>query len=118
MKSYGGKALTNRLKSECEKYIADHIEEIKYELFKEIVQDDFRQAEAVMLYALSKHGYGKVRLQRIHEWVNAMVNLPEFNGKPFTCTDCMFHVKQKYGIDLDDVEVRFESKEDFDRRKA
>ena len=50
MKSYGGKALTNRLKNECEKYIAEHLEKIK-----EIVEDDFRQAEAAMLYALSMH---------------------------------------------------------------
>ena len=52
MKSFGGRASVNRVKKECDKYVADNLNSIKYDLFCEIVQDDFRQAEAVMLYAL------------------------------------------------------------------
>lgn len=116
MKSFGGIATKNKLKQECEQYVAEHLDEIRYELFAEIVQDNFRQAEAMFLYALSLHGFGEQRLQRIHKWFKDLTEWRDFDGKPFTCTDCMEHMRKKYGIDFDSVNVKFESKEHYDRR--
>lgn len=116
MKSFGGIATKNKLKQECERYVAEHLDEIRYELFKEIVQDDFRQAEAGMLWMLSLHGYKEKRLKLLHKWFKQLTEFPEFDGKPFTFTDCMKLLNEKYGIDFDEVKVKFESKESYDRR--
>ena len=39
MKSFGGRASVNRVKQECDKYVAENLNSIKYDLFCEIVQD-------------------------------------------------------------------------------
>lgn len=116
MRSYGGKATTNRVKRECDKYVQKNIDDIRYELFKDIVQDDFRQAEAVLLYCLTLHGYGTKRIQRMHEWFLAILKMPDLLGKTPTSQDCMKYLNEKYGIDFSEVNVRFESKEQYDKK--
>lgn len=116
MKSFGGRASVSRVKKECDRYVAENLDAIKYELFQEIVQDDFRQAEAVMLYALSLHGYGTERLQRIHKWFKEIVEMPDILGKTPQCQDCMALLRERHEIDFDEVVVRFESREQYDKK--
>lgn len=116
MKSFGGRASVNRVKQECDKYVAENLNSIKYDLFKEIVQDDFRQAEAVMLYALMLHGYGTTRLQRVHEWFKEIVNMPDILDKTPHCTDCQKVLTERHGINFDEIVVRFENREQFEKK--
>ena len=116
MKSYGGRATINRVKQECERFVAENLDSIKYDLFCEIVQDDFRQAEAVLLYAMSMHGYGTARLQRMHEWFKAAVDMPDIIGKTPHCLDCQKLLTEKHGIDFGEITVRYESREQFEKR--
>ena len=116
MKSFGGRSSINRVKKECEKYVADHLDSIKYDLFCEITQENFQQAEAVMLYALMLHGYGTKRLQRVHEWMKEIMEMPEILGKAPTCADCQKVLTERHGINFDEVTVRVESREQFERR--
>lgn len=118
MKSFGGRATVNRVKQECDKYVADNLNSIKYDLFCEIVQDDFRQAEAVMLYALKMHGYGTTRLQRVHEWFKAVVDMPDIMGKTPHCIDCQKVLTERCGINFDEITVRFESREQYDKKES
>lgn len=108
----------NRVKQECDKYVADNLNSIKYDLFCEIVQDDFRQAEAVMLYALKMHGYGTTRLQRVHEWFKAVVDMPDIMGKTPHCIDCQKLLTERCGIDFDEITVRFESREQYEKKES
>jgi hypothetical protein len=116
LKSFGGRATVNRVKQECDKYVADNLNSIKYDLFCEIVQDDFRQAEAVMLYALMLHGYGTKRLQRVHKWMKEVMEMPEILGKTPTCADCQKVLTERHGINFDEITVRVESREQFEKR--
>lgn len=118
MKSYGGRATINRVKQECDKYVADNLNAIKYDLFCEIVQDDFRQAEAVMLCALMLHGYGTTRLQRAHEWFKEIIEMPDILGKTPHCLDCQNLLTERHGINFDEIVVRFESKEQYDQKES
>lgn len=118
MKSFGGRASVNRVKKECDKYVAENLNSIKYDLFCEIVQDDFRQAEAVMLYALSLHGYGTTRLQRVHEWFKDVVDMPDIMGKTPQCTDCQKMLTERHGIDFNEITVKFESREQYDKKES
>ena len=116
MKSFGGRSSINRVKKECEKYVADHLDSIKYDLFCEITQENFQQAEAVMLYALMLHGYGTKRLQRVHKWMKEVMEMPEILGKTPTCADCQKVLTERHGIRFDEITVRVESREQFERR--
>lgn len=116
MKSFGGRSSINRVKKECDKYVAENLNAIKYELFCEIVQDNFRQAEAVMLYALMLHGYGTKRLQRVHEWFKEIVEMPDVLGKTPQCLDCQKLLTERHGIDFGEITVRFESRDEFERK--
>lgn len=116
MKSFGGRATVKRVKQECDKYVAENLDAIKYELFREITQENFQQAEAVMLYALMLHGYGTKRLQRVHEWVKAIMEMPEILGKTPTCADCQNVLSERHGIRFDEITVRVESREQYEKR--
>lgn len=116
MKSFGGRATVNRVKQECDKYVAENLDAIKYELFREITQENFQQAEAVMLYALMLHGYGTKRLHRVHEWVKEIMEMPEILGKSPTCADCQKVLTERHGILFDEITVRVESREQFEKR--
>ena len=127
MKSYGGRATANKtkreceayakqLKKECDKYVQKNLDDIRFEIFKEVVQDDFQQAEAVMLYALSLHGFGSKRLQRVHEWVMAVLSMKNPLGKTPTSQDCMKYLKEMYDIDCRECTVEFEDKEHYDKK--
>lgn len=71
-----------------------------------------------MLYALSLHGYGTARLQRIHEWFLEIVNMPDIMGKTPCCADCMKLLTERHGINFDEVVVRFESREQYDKKES
>ena len=116
MKSFGGRSSINRVKKECEKYVADHLDSIKYDLFCEITQENFQQAEAVMLYALMLHGYGTKRLQRVHKQIKEVMEMPEILGKTPTCADCQKLLTELHGINFNEITVRFESRDEFDRK--
>ena len=116
MKSFGGRASISRVKRECDKYVADNLNSIKYDLFCEIVQDDFRQAEAVMIYALMMHGYGTTRLQRVHEWFKAVVDMPDIMGKTPHCIHCQKLLTERHNINFDEITVKFESREEFEKK--
>lgn len=118
MKSFGGRAFVKRVKQECDKYVAENINRIKYDLFCEIVQDDFRQAEAVMLYALMLHGYGTTRLQRVHKWFKEITEMPDMLGKTPHCQDCQKLLTERHGINFDEISVRFESREQFEQKES
>lgn len=116
MKSFGGRASVNRVKRECDRYVAENMNSIKYELFCELVQDDFRQAEAVMLYALMLHGYDTPRLQQVHGWFREIIEMPDMLGRTPQCLDCQKLLTERHGIHFDEITVRFESREEFERK--
>lgn len=118
MKSLTGRSFVNRAKLECDRYVAENINAIKYELFCEVVQDDFRQAEAMMLYALMLHGFGTKRLQRIHGWFKDVVDFPEILGRAPSAEDCMKLLTEKHGINFEEITVRYESREHYDKKES
>lgn len=118
MKSFGGRASVNRVKHECDRYVVENLNSIKYDLFCEIAQENFQQAEAVMLYALMMHGYGTKRLQRVHEWFKEIVNMPDIMGKTPNCIDCQKLLTERHGIDFEEITVRFESREQYEKKES
>lgn len=116
MKSFGGRASVNRIKKECSKYVNQNLNDIKYQLFAEVVQDNFRQAYAIILFALYMNGYRSKRIKDIHRWVLVALNTREIMGKQITAESCMKFMKYKFGIDFDEIKVNVESKQEFDKR--
>lgn len=116
MKSFGGRASINRVLKECTKYVEQNMNDIKYQLFTEVVQENFRQAYAIVLFSLYMNGYRKKRIEDIHQWVLRTLNTREILGKAPTAVNCMEFMTEKYGIDFNEIKVNVESKEDFDKR--
>ena len=108
MRSFGGVATKNRIKHECDRYVAENLEEIRYQLFCEVAQDDIRQAEAVFLWAMSLHGYGTKRLQQMHRWFVDALQMPNIMGQTPAATDCMELLADRHGIDFAETIVRLD----------
>lgn len=114
--AYQGSAGQRKAVKAAEKYMVEQYNELRYSAFKENAEDMTKQIEAAMLYALSRHGYGAKRLQEIHGWFKEVLELPNVFGKPVNADAVMKTVRDKYGIDLDEIRVRIESHEDFEKK--
>lgn len=82
-------------------------EEMRCEAFKQNKDDITRQAVAVMIFALSMHGYGEKRLNRVFEWFLEFLDFPEVFGKKLT-TAVAEKKCEELGIDLNRVHVEVE----------
>lgn len=79
-----------------------------YAAVQEAAPEIMAQAIAVMLFALSKHGYGVKRLNDFYDWYCAMMDTPtEMLGKTPKAMDVMSFMSSKYGMDFERVKPKF-----------
>lgn len=112
MKSLGKNTLRHRAEQEVKKVY----DELYYEAFRESAPETMRQTLAVVLYALSLHGYGEKRLKQVLEWTQAVLRLSGFLGKSCRCTDCAELLKKRYDIDLSGITPNIETWEEYRKK--
>lgn len=94
------KAIRDKVQEEYQKY--------KDEVYRQVMEDVIPQVLAIVLLTLSQDfGFGEKRLRKVISGMKSyfkLMNTEIFNRK-ITTLDCLKHLKDKYGIDLD-KEVR------------
>lgn len=113
MKALGHKVMTRRIENETKKYLTQEYNKLAYDAVRAQAPELMRQTEAMILYALSQHGYGEKRLNEIHKWFLDITKMPDLLGKTPKCSDCMKYLTDKFGIDFSEVNPRMETYEEF-----
>ncbi len=94
-------------------------ERIAYDALAYAAPKIVSQTEAMILCALSKHGYGAKRLKEFHDWFKAIAEMPaDIFGKKVTTENCEEYLAKKYGLDIRDVRINFPTWEQYDAQDA
>lgn len=117
MKANSRKTQKSKIDNECAKYINSHYEEAMYYAVAENAHYITQQAEAMLLLVLQKRGFGAKRLQEVHKEFCGLISMPDVFGKQPQAEDCMTLMREKYGIDFDEVKPRFMSYEEYKQAK-
>lgn len=104
MKSNYATVSVSKLDKEIQKGVMKELEAYKDEVYEKIQLDVFDQALAVCLYALELNGWRGIRLCRFIQQVDDACHLLTENvmGKQITTRDILAHMKECYGIDLNE----------------
>lgn len=115
MRSISKRTLQARAEREVRKYAKEYEEEIAFEIYKRTTTDTVRQTEALVLYALSLHGYGGERLRRVHAWVVEALSMGEMMGRKADTGQVQRYIAEKYGIDFEEtvIDLAKEKKEAY-----
>ena len=123
MKTLGKRMIQHKINSKVLKQLEDDVnkqlnrerERIAYEALAAAMPDTVKQVEAMMLlYALSKHGYGAKRLNDFHKWFCEISRLPSnIMGKSIDTRDVINYVRNKYGINFDETSISFPTFEQY-----
>lgn len=113
MRTLSKRLMGNKVKMETDRYLEEKYDELCYGALVAFSPNIIKQTEAILLYALSKHGYGEKRLNEIHSWFKSMVDMPDFAGKEPKCTDALKFMHEKYNINFDDIIPRMMTFEEF-----
>lgn len=82
-------------------------EQMRDEIYQVALADGAKQGVAICLIALEKMlGWRKKRLERVVENVDEILSWPDVFGKDVTGDDAISHLKNEYGIDLDELNMR------------
>lgn len=94
-------------------------ERIAYDALAYATPETVRQTEAMILCALSKHGYGAKRLKQFHDWFKEITEMPaSIFGKQVTTGSCEEYLKKKYDLDLHNIKVNFPTWEEYDAQET
>lgn len=113
MRSFTSSAIVRKAQAEIDKQLEEKRLEIAYNALTANAPSIARSTEALVLYALSLNGYGKKRIQQIHEWVCGMSEIGEMMGKEVTFNGVKAHMAEKYGIDFEELTLRMPTWEEF-----
>lgn len=113
MKALGHKVMTERIKIETQKYLQDEYDKLVYAAMIKQMPEYVKQTEAMILWYLSKNGWGKKRLQWLHSGFVSLTKMSEVLGKVPQAKDCMKYLTDNYGIDFNEVNPNMESFEEF-----
>lgn len=115
MRSISKRTIRDLAEREVRKYAKEHEEEIAFEIYKRTTTDTVRQTEALVLYALSLHGYGGERLRRIHAWVVEALAMGEMMGRKADTAQVQQYIAEKYGIEFEEtvIDLAKEKKEAY-----
>lgn len=113
MRSFTSSAIVRKAQAEIDKQLEEKRLEIAYNALTANAPSIARSTEALVLYALSLNGYGKERLQRVHNWVCGLSEIGEAMGKDVTFNDVKAHISEKYGIDFDELTLKMPTWEEF-----
>ena len=117
MKALGKRTIEQKIALETDRYMQDNYSELAYNAVSGAVPFIVKQTEAVMLCALSRHGYGAKRLKEFHDWFKAMAELPaDIMGKTVRVDDCENFLAEKYGLQLEAIRMTFPDYETFKRQ--
>lgn len=118
MKALSVKASSEKEKAKIDRYVRENYEEIIYNGMAGNAPYISRQAVAEFLWALAMHGYSAKKLQECFEWYLSVCNMPDhILGKTPSADDVIRLVSDRYGIDFDRMQMRFQSYEDFCRER-
>lgn len=116
MRAFGNRTLKQKVIRETNKYMQENFKELSYQAVCSQAPAIMRQSEAVMLYALSLHGFGAKRLNDFHEWYCAIMNMPvNVIGKKNDMHNVLELMKSKYGIDFEKVKPDLPSFEEYQK---
>lgn len=118
MRAYSLKAQQQKLHHESEKYILQNYEQVMYEAVAHEAPYLSRQMVAMMLYAMSQHGYGTKRLNDFYQWFLDVMNMPEVFGKRIDCDNAIDMLAEKHNIDFTRLNIRFETWEEYAKRNG
>lgn len=119
MKALSVKVSHEKEKAKIDRYVRENYEEIIYNGIAGNAEFVSKQAAAQFLWALSMHGYGTKRLHDCFEWFLAVCNMPDqILGKTSSADDVIRLMTDKYGIDFDQMQMNFQSYEDFCRERG
>ena len=113
MRSFTSSTIVRKAQAEIDKQLEEKRLEIAYNALTANAPSIARSTEALVLYALSLNGYGKKRIQQIHEWVCGLSEIGEAMGKDVTFNDVKAHMCEKYGIDFEELTLKMPTWEEF-----
>lgn len=118
MKALGKKSFEQKIRKATDDYMQKNYRELTYRAVAEAAPYLVKQTEAMMLFALSKHGFGAKRLKEFHEWFKIAAEMPaNIMGKTPKVEDCENLLAKKYGLKLDTVRLNFPTYEEFCRQE-
>lgn len=118
MKALSRKTQLQKRKDEVDKYITDNYEEVIYDAIAMNAPYVTKQAVAEFLLALSMHGYGTKRLKEMYDWYIAVCNMPgKIMGQAVNADSVINEVQSKYDIDFSQINLSYQSYEDFCRER-
>ena len=118
MKAYSLKSQEEKMRDIAYKYALENHEQIAYEALTNNAPYIIREMTAIMLYALSTHGYGEKRLNEIYEWFVDATNMPEVFGKRIDCDNAIDMLASKYNIDFSRLNIHFETWDEYAKRNG
>lgn len=113
MKALSNRTMMQKVRRETQKYLTEEYDKLAYEAVIAQAPVLMRQTEAILLFALSKHGYGEKRLNEIHGWFVSLTKMPDIFGKTPKASDAMMLMHDKFGINFDEVSPRMETWEEY-----
>ena len=85
------------------------LEKIQRKCYKDGLIDGVYQGIAVAMFTLDMHnGWKQKRLSDFFENINNTLKFPEVFGKQITAIDAANAIKDKYGIDLDNLDIQID----------
>ena len=88
-------------------YVKEEVNKRIEELYEEVAKDVVAQVSAVFLTALNKEfEFGETRLKRVFDSTKGLIKIMNDNAfnKNFNPDDCIKYIKDKFNIDVHEVE--------------
>ena len=113
MKAHYQTFSVTKIDKEIRKGVKQELTKYKDDIYDKVTWDVFQQALACCFIALEQMGWGKKRLTDFKNKVDDVTHMmyTGFMGREVTTRDALQHMKDKYGIDLNESQY----KEEYDR---
>jgi hypothetical protein len=84
-------------------------QKLKQQLVEEALREGAVQGIAAVLAGMSKHGYGKKRLQDALAWAQEVLSMPEVFSRTLTADDVLDYLKSSYDLKVDELKMNVQS---------
>lgn len=85
-------------------------QQLKQQLVEEALREGAVQGVAAILAGMSRHGYGKKRLQDALTWAQEVFSMPEVFSRTLTADDVLNYLKSSYDLKVDELRMNVQSK--------
>lgn len=98
------------------KAVSDEYSRNQYDIYAACSDDIAKAVTSAFIAVFKRRGYSKKYVQKLFNEFLLILDMPEIFGKQISSNFVMETVKNEYGIDLDRVKLRLESREEYEHR--